>query len=348
MYDLIYGGSDLFDMPSTFEPCGLSDKEAAASRIMRHLRDVDGLADKLVTRGELTEGFKVFNPVYWLSSLMKMYDVYRYDRPAWREVQYQLLTQDARWIDVARNRYMSGWMNVLGEEPVPEIRTLEVASAIHRARKQKDPADELMKAGYTAREAVDHVVRAIRSSRRESLVRALLTKHLRSLAKIDEETRRYLLEQLEKARKEEPRLVRIESALSALGRSEVREAGIDKGYAPSRRDGLMKKHASPVMGFADFSDLSAEPLYSPSLFQDLPAPRCAPGRRRMPRNLGIILSFPASLRPGCRVIFWKSLAKFGEEIAGLVAATTMTGGLGALMHDLAPPGKRILELRKRT
>ncbi len=299
LYELIYGGSDLFGMPSTFEPGGLSNGEAAGNGVVRHLRDADGLSDKLVRSGELSEGFKVFNPVHWLSSAIKLYEIRQKNPELWREVQYQLITQDSRWLPISRDFYTEAYRKRLGEPPIPALSALEVASAIHRAREQKNPADELMTAGYTAKAAVDPIVDALVKSDSELLVRVLLAQHIRSLAKIDRETEVYLEEQLNEAliaeRKKEvknPQIqLRLEQALSILEtgdhtpvRSEVRSWAAD--------------NAPELTGFTVVS-----------------------------RQLEAGLS---------RDILDKLIQHYGKKVAGLVAATTVTGGLGALMHDLFP------------
>ncbi|HQB93695.1 MAG TPA: PEP/pyruvate-binding domain-containing protein [Candidatus Omnitrophota bacterium] len=76
------------------------------------------------------------------------------------------------------------------------------------------------------------------------------------------------------------------------------------------------------------------------------APESAPGVfarsesrawAKKPAELGKYTVVSRQLEAGLsRDILDRLIQKFGETIAGLVAATTVTGGLGALMHDLFP------------
>ncbi|MDD5217549.1 MAG: LOG family protein [Candidatus Omnitrophica bacterium] len=231
-YEWLYSGGTRFVMPSWFEPCGLSDEEAAAYGVPRIQSRRDGLRDKEIklhgAHGEtlFEEAFEPFNPVALLSKIFAHHDLYR-NRPDldW-ELRYQAIIQDNRWLRKAKN-YIERYRALAEGEPITELLALEVASAIHRASIQpevEDPADELMKAGFTSQEAVDIAVTTIGRSQNERLVGALINRHLTALARVDGATADYLQEQLLLAREHAEADVagRYDAALEVLARSELR------------------------------------------------------------------------------------------------------------------------------
>lgn len=153
LYELIYSGSTVFGMPSLFEPGGLSQTEAAAYGVPRHLTNRDGLKAGAIilnkgTPQEFSEAFDAFNPVAWLTSLGKHRGLYREDPASWDALRYRALTQDNRWLQSAKN-YIEYYRHLVGGEPLPELEKLETDAAIHRAelKGESDPSDELMAAG---------------------------------------------------------------------------------------------------------------------------------------------------------------------------------------------------------
>jgi hypothetical protein len=77
---------------------------------------------------------------------------------------------------------------MIDASPIPELDALEVAAAIHRAEilGHKDPADELMRAGFTGREAAQVVISCLPRSSNNALVNALIDTHIPALNKITE------------------------------------------------------------------------------------------------------------------------------------------------------------------
>ncbi|MFH1790841.1 MAG: glycogen/starch synthase, partial [Candidatus Omnitrophota bacterium] len=187
LYDLIYSGSTRFGMPSWYEPAGLSNQEAAAYGVPRHLSRRDGLKDGEIKVDGVEEGFEPYNPVEWFASLNRNYDTFK-NRPAaeW-ELHYQAIIQDNRWLNKAKN-YIELYRRISEQSPIAELTVLEVAAAIHRARvtKQKDAADELIKAGFTAGEAIAVVIECMKRSGNRVLVDALANKHIPALSDIVE------------------------------------------------------------------------------------------------------------------------------------------------------------------
>jgi starch synthase len=103
---LIYGGCDLFLMPSRYEPCGLGQLIAMRYGAIPVVRRTGGLADSVepfnATRG-LGTGF-IFDqesPAAICSALEEAFAVYE-DATAWRELQARCMSQDFSWNSSAR------------------------------------------------------------------------------------------------------------------------------------------------------------------------------------------------------------------------------------------------------
>lgn len=96
---LIYAGSDIFLMPSRYEPCGLSQMMAMRYGCVPVVRAVGGLHDT-VTDGET--GFVFIKPnlkdfVATTRRALKMYN----DKEAWRTMQKNGMSQDFSWTQSA-------------------------------------------------------------------------------------------------------------------------------------------------------------------------------------------------------------------------------------------------------
>ncbi|MFH1061909.1 MAG: glycogen/starch synthase [Candidatus Omnitrophota bacterium] len=185
LYDLIYSGSDRFGMPSWYEPGGLSNQEAAGYGTPRHLTRRDGLLDGEIQVEGLRESFEEFNPVAWLVSLKEHSKFFQENKPQEQEMRYQAIIQDNRWLNRARN-YVELYRSLAGAERIPELKSLVMTAAIHQAaiRGDKDPADELMRVGYTAEETLDNLINVVLLSSNNVLVSALVDKHIPYLSNI--------------------------------------------------------------------------------------------------------------------------------------------------------------------
>ncbi|MCS6965058.1 MAG: glycogen synthase [Thermoflexus sp.] len=101
---LLYGGADVFLMPSKFEPCGLGQMIAMRYGALPLVHAVGGLADTVrdVTQEDGT-GF-VFTPFAgeaFLATLDRALALYR-NPAAWRAVQRRAMAQDFSWAASAR------------------------------------------------------------------------------------------------------------------------------------------------------------------------------------------------------------------------------------------------------
>ena len=98
----IYAGSDLFLMPSRFEPCGLSQMISMRYGTLPVVRQTGGLADSVIPfnrySGEGTGfGFLNFNAHEMLFTVKDACRVYTDSPVAWENLQRQAMAQDFSW-----------------------------------------------------------------------------------------------------------------------------------------------------------------------------------------------------------------------------------------------------------
>ena len=98
---LIYGGSDLFLMPSLFEPCGLGQLIAMRYGSAPVVRATGGLADT-VRHGVTGFTFSNYTADDFWNALREALYVYRDDRDSWRAIQVKGMTSDYSWETSAR------------------------------------------------------------------------------------------------------------------------------------------------------------------------------------------------------------------------------------------------------
>lgn len=105
----IYAGSDMFLMPSRFEPCGLSQMIAMRYGSVPIVRHVGGLADTVQEYNTLTgegNGFVFANYDAWelFAAIVRALSVYRF-KDAWHEIQKRGMAADHSWSASAK-RYV--------------------------------------------------------------------------------------------------------------------------------------------------------------------------------------------------------------------------------------------------
>ncbi len=97
----VYAGSDLFLMPSLFEPCGLGQLIALAYGTIPIVRETGGLNDTVHSYDEETgEGngfsFTNFNAHDMLHTIHRAIEFY-HDKPVWEQLVKQAMTEDYSW-----------------------------------------------------------------------------------------------------------------------------------------------------------------------------------------------------------------------------------------------------------
>ncbi len=98
---LIYAGSDVFLMPSLFEPCGLGQLIAMRYGSVPVVRTTGGLADT-VRDGVTGFTFAGYSSDDLWNALRKALHIYRVDPESWRAVQRQGMASDYSWQASAR------------------------------------------------------------------------------------------------------------------------------------------------------------------------------------------------------------------------------------------------------
>ena len=106
---LIEGGSDLFLMPSWYEPCGLNQMYSQRYGTLPVVRATGGLVDSVIDADEFPKtatGFKFhdYNPDGLMSGLGRAMDAFR-DPKRWRALQKNAMKQDFSW-DVSAREYV--------------------------------------------------------------------------------------------------------------------------------------------------------------------------------------------------------------------------------------------------
>jgi starch synthase len=92
----VYAGSDIFLMPSLFEPCGLGQLIAMRYGSVPVVRATGGLVDT-VPDGETGFTFEAFTTDACWAALARAIGVYRTDPGAWRTLQRNGMTRDFSW-----------------------------------------------------------------------------------------------------------------------------------------------------------------------------------------------------------------------------------------------------------
>ncbi len=98
----IYGGSDMFLMPSRFEPCGLGQMIALRYGSVPVVRRTGGLADT-VHEGPDGNGFvfKLAEPAALGAALGRALDAYA-DAGHWRDLVQRGMREDHSWSEAAK------------------------------------------------------------------------------------------------------------------------------------------------------------------------------------------------------------------------------------------------------
>ncbi len=112
----IYAGSDMFLMPSRFEPCGTSQMTAMRYGSIPIVRHVGGLADTVQEYDPQSgEGngfvFMNYDPWEFFAAITRAMTIYRF-KDVWRTLQHHGMAADHSW-HVSAKRYVEVYRNAL-------------------------------------------------------------------------------------------------------------------------------------------------------------------------------------------------------------------------------------------
>ena len=117
----IYAGTDMFLMPSQFEPCGLSQMIAMRYGSVPIVRETGGLRDTVLSYNEFTRegnGFTFFNynAHDMLHTIERAVDFYKNQPEIWKTLQHRGMTGDYSWTHSAGD-YMKLYQSLFEEKP---------------------------------------------------------------------------------------------------------------------------------------------------------------------------------------------------------------------------------------
>lgn len=102
---LIEAGSDMFIMPSKYEPCGLNQMMSMRYGTLPIVRTTGGLADTVVDASDPDRGtgfcFTDYRSDALLDTVRRAVRVY-HEKPAWKRLQHHAMSQDFTWSVSAR------------------------------------------------------------------------------------------------------------------------------------------------------------------------------------------------------------------------------------------------------
>ena len=142
----IYAGSDMFLMPSQFEPCGLSQMIALRYGSVPIVRETGGLRDTVLSYNKFTDagnGFSFFNynAHDMLHTVRRAVHYYKNNREVWYKLIVRGMTGDYSWFSSA-GKYLELYEKVT--RPVTEFRLAQEAAKEAKAEEVPfvEPAPE--------------------------------------------------------------------------------------------------------------------------------------------------------------------------------------------------------------
>lgn len=113
---LIEAGSDMFLMPSRFEPCGLNQLYSLRYGTVPIVRATGGLDDTVVDVDESTAGtgfkFRDYTPDALVAAVSRARQVFQ-DQARWREIQRRGMQEDHSW-DASASEYVKLYVGLQG------------------------------------------------------------------------------------------------------------------------------------------------------------------------------------------------------------------------------------------
>lgn len=116
---LIEAGSDIFLMPSKYEPCGLNQMYSLAYGTVPVVRETGGLADTVIKFNEKTEEgtgfvFKKYDSDEMIKELKRALKIFE-DKKTWQKIMRSGMKIDFSW-DVSAKRYIELYKTILASD----------------------------------------------------------------------------------------------------------------------------------------------------------------------------------------------------------------------------------------
>lgn len=113
----IYAASDLFLMPSLFEPCGLGQLIALSYGAIPVVRETGGLKDTIMSYNEFTDegnGFSFYAPdAHDMTFTIKRAISFFADKAVWKKLCQRAMKEDFSWTESAK-KYLKIYSNLTG------------------------------------------------------------------------------------------------------------------------------------------------------------------------------------------------------------------------------------------
>lgn len=249
----IYAGSDLFLMPSQFEPCGLSQMIAMRYGSVPIVRETGGLRDTVLAYNEYTSegnGFTFFNynAHDMLNTICRAVKYYREEKPVWRILMKRGMEGDFSWTHSAKeyiNLYNGLLVDFQKAEAEMAVRTEHIREEQERAAKTVQKVEE--EKDLAARELAEAAAGAqAESVEAKELAKAEKKRKQSENAKLKEKAENEAYAQKVKAQKADRK----------TGKGQESKTGEQADYvsAPSRPPRHMKKY-EPEHALETLSDM---------------------------------------------------------------------------------------------
>jgi starch synthase len=118
MAHLTYAGSDMFLMPSRYEPCGLGQLIALRYGAIPIVRNTGGLADTVVDYNQGLQkangfSFNEYSPTAFSGAISRALNLFE-DQPSWQQLMSSAMSCDYSWKASAR-KYLDLFYKLLAE-----------------------------------------------------------------------------------------------------------------------------------------------------------------------------------------------------------------------------------------